>query len=685
MQIPGWLKVTGRMHPMFLHFPIVLLLLSFLSLWIPTREPGLLRWLNTFRLIAALSAVITAIMGLLLSLEEDRSGRALQFHKWTGISVALLAFLLYAFHRYFLLHVKLGRVLTLIGCLVIIFTGHWGATLTHGNNYLFAPLSADKKVPVSQAIVYEDVIKPIFESKCFSCHGEDNIKGGLVLDNIKGIMAGGKTGPLFVPGNPAISLLLHRVHLPDNDKKHMPPKSKAQLTEDETNLLYAWVRSGALLDKKLTSLPVQDSFRVLASHFLGGTETASDQLVYTFAAADNKKIAALNNNFRVLEQPGRGSPAIRVSFYGKDMYSPKALEELLDIKQQIIDLSLARMPVKDAELSVIKQMPNLRKLNLNYTDITAKGLDQLTGLKNLQEIALSGTAIKLPSLEKLLVLPQLSSVYVWNTSLDSVQLVTVRKKYKNIAIETGYFDDGLVETPLSPPMIKTPAGIIDQPVKVEIKHPFKGVKIRYTLDGTRPDSVNSALYKEPITVDSSTNFVARAFKDGWLGSTESRVTFIKRGFKPDSIEMLTPADEKYKGNAGILLADGELGDFDIGNGEWLGYRQNDAAYFLYFNSPSNINSVVVNMLLNTGGYIFPPSKLEVWGGLTKDQMRPLGTLTPEIPIKNVGTRSLQEKIAFAPTPIKIIKILVRRVGKLPEWHAGKGQPAWVFVSEIVVN
>ncbi|MEO5999688.1 MAG: chitobiase/beta-hexosaminidase C-terminal domain-containing protein [Chitinophagaceae bacterium] len=684
LQIPAWLKVTGRMHPMFLHFPIVLLLLSLLSLWIPAKDQGLLRWLNAFRLIAALSAVITAIMGLLLSLEEDRSGGALQWHKWSGITVAFMGFLFYAANNFFHQHIKLGRGLTIFACLVIVFTGHWGATLTHGSNYLFAPLSAERKVPVDKAIVFDDVIKPILENKCFSCHGKDNIKGGLVLDDTIGIKNGGKTGPLYVAGKPATSLLLHRIHLPDNEKKHMPPKAKPQLTEEESLLLYAWIRSGAPLDKKLTSLPVQDSFRILASHFLGAKEENLDQPVYTFAAADNKKIAALNNNFRVLEQPGAGSPAISVHFYGKDKYSSKSLEELLDIKQQIIELSLARMPVKDKELAFVAQMPNLRRLNLNYTDITDKGLEQLSGLKNLQEIALSGTAVKAPSLEKILTLPQLASVYVWNTSIDSVQLITVRKKYNKVHIETGYFDDGQVTTTLSPPMIITPPGIFDQPAKVEMKHPFKGVEIRYTVDGTKPDSANSKVYKAPITIDTSTTILARAFKKGWIGSNDTRAAYIKRGFKPDSIQLITPKDPKYDASAN-LLSDGDLGDLDPRNGQWLGYRQNEAGFFLYFHDTATVQSLLLNMLQNTGGGIFPPSKVEVWGGMSKDGLKLLGIIKPEIPEKNAGTRLIIEKVTFPTTPVKIIKVMIDRLAKLPQWHVSKGQPGWIFLSEIVVD
>ena len=94
IHVPNWLKIFGRMHTVFLHFPIVLLLLSFITLWLPAENDNL-GWMRLLRLIAALTAVITAIMGLLLSLETDKEGSLLVWHKWTGISLAIAGFIFY--------------------------------------------------------------------------------------------------------------------------------------------------------------------------------------------------------------------------------------------------------------------------------------------------------------------------------------------------------------------------------------------------------------------------------------------------------------------------------------------------------------------------------------------------------------------------------------------------------------
>lgn len=686
LSIPAWLQVVGRMHPLFLHFPIVLLLLSFITLWLPLKETGNYSWLDILRLVAALSAVITAIMGLLLSLQDARSGDILQLHKWSGVTVATIAFLFYTFHAFFSRKIFFGKTFTIFGTAVVIIAGHFGADLTHGEDYLLAPVENHEKkiVPLDKAIVFDDVIQPILQEKCFSCHAAASMKGGLLLSDTTGILKGGKTGPLYVTRYPDSSLIIQRIRLPLDDKHHMPPNIKAQLSPEEINLLSTWIRSGAVFNEKLIALPEQDTFRILASHYLAPSGAPLDQPVYDFSAADEKKIASLNNNYRIIEPQGLNSPALSVHFYGKDNYSSKSLEELLALKQQVIELSLARMPVKDEDLKLVLQMPNLQKLNLNYTDVTDKGIEQLNSLKNIKELSVSGTAVTQNILAKLSSFPQLVSLFVWNTKIDSAQAEKASSENKKLKIETGFKDNGKDTFALTAPMIKTPPGIFDNKTEIVITHPFKGAEIRYTLDGSVPDSATSTIYKQPINVDKNTTILARAFKAGWYGSEAAQASYIKRGYKPDSIELITMPDEKYKAPAKLLIDD-DLGDISFGNGGWYGYQKTDAAYFLYFDNAVSVKSVLLNMLKNTGSFIFPPVKVEVWGGADKEHLKLLGTINPRIPEKDEPAALIQEQVSFAPSQIKCIKIIAQHLKVLPAWHAGKGQPAWVFVSEVVVN
>ncbi|WP_018615588.1 FN3 associated domain-containing protein [Segetibacter koreensis] len=683
LHVPPWLQVVGRMHPMFLHFPIVLLLLSFFTFWLPEKSQNK-EWFNLLRLVASLSAMVTAVMGILLSLEDGRSGVTLQWHKWAGVSIAVISYLFYSFHHFFSKKI-IGRPFTLIASLCIVVAGHFGASLTHGENYLLAPVNTEEKkaVSIDEAIVFSDVVKPIFEKKCFSCHGAGIMKGGLMLEDSAGIEAGGKTGPLFTAGDPDASLLMHRILLPGDDKKHMPPISKPALADDEVALLRAWIKSGAWINKKLTDVPEKDSFRIVAAKFLAPSGKESNQIVYDFPAADDKKINALNNNYRVIEPQGIGSPALSVHFYGKYAYSKKSLEELLPLKQQIIQLSLARMPVKDDELAIVGQMVNLDELNLNYTDITDKGLGQLLQLKKLKQLSLSGTAIDKQFLEKIVKLPSLRSIYIWNTKIGSNEVAKIQNKFKQVSIETGYKDDGTMMA-LSPPMIQSTTCIFDRDTQIVVKHPFKGVDIRYTLDDTEPDSIKSPLYKSPIVIKNNITLKARAFKKGWYGSTSAEAIYIKKGSKPDSIELASKPDEKYKG-PGKLLDDRDIGDVNFGNGQWLGYTKNDAVFYLYFNKAVQVESVLLTILKSTGSHIFPPSSLEVWGGMEKNHCKQLGQLHPKMPAKDEPPSVVPEQVTFASTPVKYLKIIAKPIKSLPQWHSSKGKPGWTLVSEVVAN
>jgi hypothetical protein len=98
-----------------------------------------------------------------------------------------------------------------------------------------------------------------------------------------------------------------------------------------------------------------------------------------------------------------------------------------------------------------------------------------------------------------------------------------------------------------------------------------------------------------------------------------------------------------------------------------------------------VQQVLLNMLQITEQYIFPPVKLEVWGGTDKQHMKQLGMLTLQMPKKNEPPVLIQPQIRFAATEVKCLKIVAQPIKSLPSWHQGKGERGWVFISEIVVD
>lgn len=684
LQLPSWMFVVGRMHPAFLHFPIVLLLLFFFALWLPKRGDD--NWIEALGLTAALAAVITAIMGLFLSLEEVREGSSFTLHKWGGISIAVFAAGFYWLHQRVRKSHLVTRPLTLLAAMTVFLVGHWGGNLTHGENYLFAPLAGEiEKAPFDEAYAFQDVVLPVLENKCGSCHSSANKKGNLSLVDTTGLLEGGKTGPLFIPGSPDSSLLMWRILLPLEEKKHMAPRSKPQLTEDEIQLLRTWIKGGAPLHKKVIDLPSTDSFRLAAATYLSPSE--NNAVAYGFPPADKATIQALNNNYRVVTPLGKSSPALSVSFYGKAGYSSKALEELLQVKEQIIQLNLASLPVTDADLKFVQQLQNLEKLNLSNTDITDKGIGQLAGLQKLKELALSGTAVTVASFQKLVMLPNLAFVFAWNTKLDSADVAALQKRNKNIRFQMGY--NGAKDTTtytLNPPTIKTAEGVFAGSILVEIKHGVRGVDIRYTLDGTPPDSIKSAVYNGLIALDSSAKVKVKAFKDGWHSSGVAERQFFRKGMQFDSVLLLSKPDSSFDaGNPAILQDD------HIGNGaasmkkKSFGFKDNAGVFLLSFHQTRPVREVCLITVENVGSGFFPPQSIEVWGGVDKNKMKLLAKkkMTPP---KGYDPPSIQgTKLDFTSVDVKYLKVVVQNFKKMPQFHFNKGKPSVVLISEIIAH
>jgi hypothetical protein len=106
------------------------------------------------------------------------------------------------------------------------------------------PPPSDKK-----GLTFETDIKPIFDTSCVKCHGEQKPKAKLRLDSLAGVMKGGDDGKVVEPGNSAKSMLvLNIAHLGDQDDFMPPPKNKMglkQLTNDQIGVVRAWIDQGA--------------------------------------------------------------------------------------------------------------------------------------------------------------------------------------------------------------------------------------------------------------------------------------------------------------------------------------------------------------------------------------------------------------------------------------------------------
>lgn len=694
--VPQWLQPLGRMHPMILHFPIAILMLSmFLEFFRFKTAYNTQEFFRNFTsnllLVGVLSSAITVIMGLFLAQEEGYGGEVLQWHKWTGISIVFIASFIYWFRNSTWYKASVAKAGAIITSFCLMFAGHFGATLTHGDNFILEPVTTQEvePVPLEQAVVYDHVIQPIFEKKCISCHNPDKLKGELMLTDAQSILKGGKTGELFVPGKPEASLLLERVHLPEEDKKHMPPKGKVQLTSDEVTLLALWIKKEADFKKKVIEFPANDSLRVLASTLFKPAQSADE--IFHFAAADENTIQQLNTDYRVISPLSKASPALAVNFYNRNAFTSKNLEELREVRTQVVSMELSKMPIKDTDLQHVSQFENLRKLNLNFTEVTGKGLQELASLQHLKSLSLSGTKVTYQDLQQYIrSFKSLHTVTVWNTPLTVSEVEQLQQANKHIQFIAGFRDDGSHPIKLNTPQVKNKSTVFEQSIPLQLFHPIKGVDIRYTTDGSEPDSIHSPLFSKGILLQENTTIKARAYKSGWYGSDAVTFNFYKNTHKPDSVILLSRLNRVHQADGPKTFFDKQLGSFNANSpawaNHWAGYFKNDMEVLMEFRKPIMVTSVALNTLIETETIIFPPDVVEIWGGTTKDRLQLIATMKPDMPQKESKPFIKLITCKFKPKEnVAYLKIVAKPVNKLPNWHKSKDRPAMLLVDELLIN
>ena len=218
----GWL---GNWHPLVLHFPIVLLILTvYISLFHKNIPRNLLT-------ITTLTALFTAITGFFLSQGTNTKGDILFWHQWLGSGLALLTAFWYWLDGNQLGQHILTKILQLSIVIITVFAGHYGGMITHGEDFLALPKRDDFKDIPKNPIIYEHIVARIVDEKCTSCHNPNKQKGEYTMTSLSDLIKGGKTGKAIDLEHPDKSELLKRLHLPREDEEHMPPSEKKTIKQ----------------------------------------------------------------------------------------------------------------------------------------------------------------------------------------------------------------------------------------------------------------------------------------------------------------------------------------------------------------------------------------------------------------------------------------------------------------------
>jgi uncharacterized membrane protein len=432
----------GRMHPLIIHLPIGFLLLAMIFDAVSYHKKyGHLRRAVPFTLLVGFaSGAVACALGFMLSLTGDYDARILNNHKVSGISLTLFAGVLYLLNiassrKIIRVPRPLFSALSTATFILLSYTGHQGANLTHGNNYITLEIlmreEREKPTKVEDARIFEDIVHPVLEQRCIQCHQAGKKKGRLSMESLATMLKGGKHGPSVVPGNLDESELFRRITLDPSHEDFMPSDGKTPLTKTETEVIRWWIEKGmAVEQKKISEIKGSEEIKFSAASLLGlgrQSETGRGFLAGEKVNAnipdtlDMKLVENLRKKglmVRVMLQKPVMLDVTLPSRSGKKMADIE--DHLKPVARNIVWLNLSENDFTENDLGILKHMSNLEKLRLEKNPISDCISDYLEGLKYLEAVNLNETKICKACLNRLRQNPSIKRIYTWKTMADNL-------------------------------------------------------------------------------------------------------------------------------------------------------------------------------------------------------------------------------------------------------------------------
>jgi len=454
----------GRWHPLLVHLPIGMLILAFLFALLGRRKSHatLVPAVATTLLFGAASAVLAGISGYLLSLGGGYDDRTLSLHQWLGISVALVSVLCWVLYRKPLtekdsfspLRKFRFAVLSLMVAL-LCFAGHFGGTLTHGDGYLVEALPERLRQflggqpeqvvieNVQEAAVYADVIQPIFQQRCQSCHGSKKQEGDLALHSLEMLMKGGESGQVITPGIADKSELYRRLTLPEGHEDRMPPKGRTPISADQIELIAWWIDAGAPADKKVSELEQPEAIQPILLALEGhGNQLATPDSMASLADIPPANAAVVE---KLLEKGVKVIPLaanknqLAINAINYPEFNDQDAQLLAELGENVLRLKLGDTRITDSALQYIGKLTELQQLHVENTAVGDTGLRHLQACKQLRYLNLVNTKVTDEGLGTLVQLPALQTVYLYQAPVTAQGVAELAQSNMQLKIDTGSY------------------------------------------------------------------------------------------------------------------------------------------------------------------------------------------------------------------------------------------------------
>ncbi len=267
-------------------------------------------------------------------------------------------------------------------------------------------------------------------------------------------------------------------------------------------------------------------------------------------------------------------------------------------------------------------------------------------------------------------------VKVWNIESRPYWLDVNLKKYDDIARELQQLE--------YLPFIETTTNEKGH-AAVALKTVFGDKEIRYTLDG-KEVTQNDSVYQSPIVLERPCLVKAACFNEVGEPTCAERY-FCYHKAMGRLKQLNSPAGNyrpEYSGGGDNALVDGTLGGDDYKDGRWQGFYGTDADIEIDLGKWTKVEALNIGFLVNAHDWILRPDTIQVYGSYNGKDYTLRGTFPLTTKVTSEGNFTFRERFEI-PISTRLLRIVVKNPGKLPEGLPGAGFDSWIFMDEIVVE
>jgi len=257
-------------------------------------------------------------------------------------------------------------------------------------------------------------------------------------------------------------------------------------------------------------------------------------------------------------------------------------------------------------------------------------------------------------------------------------------KVASITTENNYAKEHFFQ--LATPIIKSESILFEEVNRIQLILDLPKTNIHYTLDGSEPTS-SSLIFSNEIILKKSNILNARAFHAQHLPSQIVTAEFIKlsKRLSIKNIILNRSPNKNYQGKGSKALVDRKKGTTNFKTNEWLGFAGEDLEVVIEFKEKNYFQKITTSLLSDQNAWIFLPKEIEILISDDGKKFTPVDKKEITPTTENSIAQLYFSTINFEKQEATFVKILIKNISSIPDWHAGKGTSPWLFIDEIIIE